>query len=151
MIRKLEEIITDGDIRRWLIKTGELQGTVAEFMNPNPKVIYRKDVNSAIDFMNAAKITVVPVITSKGIVSDIIFRDSPTSHVEEIKTSLSEVPVVIMAGGKGTRLYPYTKILPKPLIPIGDVPIPHHRQPPRHDIICDNSAGLTSFDIAMVA
>ena len=71
--------------------------------------------------------------------------------MEEIKTSLSEVPVVIMAGGKGTRLYPYTKILPKPLIPIGDVPIPHHRQPPRHDIICDNSAGLTSFDIAKVA
>lgn len=32
-------------------------------------------------------------------------------------------PVVIMAGGKGTRLYPYTKILPKPLIPIDDVPI----------------------------
>src|SRR5699024_5031742 len=30
------------------------------------------------------------------------------------------VPVVIMAGGKGTRLYPYTQILPKPLIPIGD-------------------------------
>ena len=71
--------------------------------------------------------------------------------MEEIKTSLSEVPVVIMAGGKGTRLYPYTKILTKPLIPIGDVPIPHHRQPPRHDIICDNSAGLTSFDIEMVA
>ena len=33
------------------------------------------------------------------------------------------IPVVIMAGGKGTRLYPYTKILPKPLIPIGDIPI----------------------------
>ena len=73
--RKLEGIITDGDIRRWLIKTGELQGTVAGIMNPNPKVIYRKDVNSAIDFMNAAKITAVLVITSKGIVSDIIFRD----------------------------------------------------------------------------
>ena len=33
------------------------------------------------------------------------------------------IPVVIMAGGLGTRLYPYTKILPKPLIPIGDIPI----------------------------
>ena len=38
-------------------------------------------------------------------------------------TLLSGVPVVIMAGGKGTRLYPYTKILPKPLVPIGDTPI----------------------------
>ena len=121
--RKLEGIITDGDIRRWLIKTGELQGTVAEFMNPNPKVIYRKDVKGAVDFMNVAQITAVPVITSKGIVSDIIFRDAPATHVEELETSLSDVSVVIMAGGKGTRLYPYTKILPKPLIPIGDVPI----------------------------
>ena len=37
--------------------------------------------------------------------------------------TVREVPVVVMAGGKGTRLYPYTKILPKPLIPIGDIPI----------------------------
>ena len=73
--RKLEGIITDGDIRRWLLKTGQLQGTVAEFMNSSPKVIYRKDVKGAVEFMNAAKITAVPVITSKGIVSDIIFRD----------------------------------------------------------------------------
>jgi NDP-sugar pyrophosphorylase family protein len=33
------------------------------------------------------------------------------------------VPVVIQAGGKGTRLYPYTKVLPKPLMPVGDLPI----------------------------
>ena len=36
------------------------------------------------------------------------------------------LPVVIMAGGKGTRLEPYTKILPKPLIPVGDLPIMEH-------------------------
>ena len=42
----------------------------------------------------------------------------------ELKTQAKiNLPVVIMAGGKGTRLYPYTKILPKPLIPIGDIPI----------------------------
>ena len=33
------------------------------------------------------------------------------------------VPVVIQAGGKGTRLYPYTRVLPKPLMPVGDRPI----------------------------
>ena len=42
-----------------------------------------------------------------------------------VKKTLN-MPVVIMAGGFGTRLYPYTKILPKPLIPIGEIPIVEH-------------------------
>lgn len=42
-----------------------------------------------------------------------------------LKKSLN-IPVVIMAGGLGTRLHPYTKILPKPLIPIGEIPIVEH-------------------------
>ena len=42
---------------------------------------------------------------------------------EEQENALEGVPIVIMAGGKGTRLYPFTKIFPKPLIPVGDIPI----------------------------
>ncbi len=121
--RKLEGVITDGDIRRWLIRTGKLQGQVHEFMNPNPKVIYRKDIRGAMEFMSSRKITALPVVTAKGIVTDIIFRDAVADEQTELENKLADVPVVIMAGGKGTRLYPYTKILPKPLIPIGDIPI----------------------------
>ena len=121
--RRLVGVITDGDIRRWLIKTGELQGTVEHIMNKNPKVIYRKDVAMAKDFMVKQAITALPVVNAKGIVSDIVFRETIIESANDLAASLSEVPVVIMAGGKGTRLYPYTKILPKPLIPIGDIPI----------------------------
>jgi NDP-sugar pyrophosphorylase family protein len=47
---------------------------------------------------------------------------SEGKHVE-INRSAAGVPTVILAGGLGTRLYPYTKILPKPLIPFGEKPI----------------------------
>ena len=121
--RRLLGVITDGDIRRWLIKTGELSGTVEQIMNKNPKVIYRKEIALAKEFMKKHSITALPVVNSKGVISDILFRGMLETVEKKPKCDLGEVPIVIMAGGKGTRLYPYTKVLPKPLIPIGDIPI----------------------------
>lgn len=121
--RKLIGVITDGDIRRFLIKTGKLQGIVEQIMNKNPKAIYRKETSHASEFMKKHVITALPVINSKGIILDIIFHGMIEEKYPKQNSSLTDVPVVIMAGGKGTRLYPYTKVLPKPLIPIGDVPI----------------------------
>lgn len=121
---KLIGVITDGDIRRWLIKTGNLQEVVQKIMNKNPKVIYCKEIKTAKEFMEKYSITALPVVTTKNFISDIIFKEEKNIETEiEDKGILKAVPVVIMAGGKGTRLYPYTKILPKPLIPIGDIPI----------------------------
>lgn len=121
--RRLIGVVTDGDIRRWLIKTGELQGAVRQVMNQKPKVIYRKEICRANDFMRHHKITALPVINEKGMVLDIVFDEGAEHENTGQIRSMEETPVVIMAGGKGTRLYPYTKILPKPLIPIGDIPI----------------------------
>ena len=120
---KLVGVITDGDIRRWLIKTGQLQATIKNVMNKEPKAIYRKEINVAKEFMEKYAITALPIITTKHMISDIIFKEEKIGGSEKDDNVLEQVPVVVMAGGKGTRLYPYTKILPKPLIPIGDVPI----------------------------
>lgn len=116
-------VVTDGDIRRWLIKTGNLQGEILKIMNQSPRVIYRKDIKQAQEYMAKYQITALPVLSAKGNVIDIMFKEQATDVVVEENTTLQEIPVVIMAGGKGTRLYPYTKVLPKPLIPIGDIPI----------------------------
>lgn len=121
--RKIIGVLTDGDIRRWIIKTGDLKATVDHVMNKNPKVIYRKEVSNAKEFMKQYSITALPVVDTNGIIHDIILLESKLEKREDRKKSLEDVPVVVMAGGKGTRLYPYTKILPKPLIPIGDIPI----------------------------
>lgn len=121
--QKLLGVVTDGDIRRWLIRTGELKAPICSLMNTQPKKIARKEHAKAHTFMVEHSITALPVVTTKGIVSDILFRDEPVEKKKKPQGILTDVPVVIMAGGKGTRLYPYTKILPKPLIPIGDIPI----------------------------
>lgn len=121
---RLTGVLTDGDIRRWLIKTGDLQAHAGHIMNKEPKVIYRKDVRFAHEFMEKYAITALPVVTTKNEILDIIFRAEKEEALPvEKHRCLKAVPVVIMAGGKGTRLYPYTKVLPKPLIPIGDIPI----------------------------
>lgn len=116
-------VITDGDIRRWLIKTGNLKEEIQKIMNLSPRIIYRKDINMAQEYMMKYSITALPVVTTEGTITDIIFKEQAEKVDTKENISLHQVSVVIMAGGKGTRLYPYTKVLPKPLIPIGDIPI----------------------------
>jgi len=115
--------LTDGDIRRWLIKTGNLEAKVGGIMNKTPKFLYVNDTSEYKDFLRKHKIKIAPILTPDNVVCDIVFDDVEFVLQNRNKKALVDVPVIIMAGGKGTRLYPYTKVLPKPLIPIGDVPI----------------------------
>jgi len=120
----LKGALSDGDIRRWLIKTGDVNASIRSIFNKMPVSIYREEIPSALKIMRKHSIDAIPVLSKKGKVIDVIFKeDFDSETVAEDNESLKGVPVIIMAGGKGTRLYPYTKILPKPLIPIGDVPI----------------------------
>ena len=73
--QKLTGVLTDGDIRRWLIRTGDLQAAIEKFMNTAPKKIVKKEQNRAKMLMQQYSITALPVVTAKGVVSDIIFRE----------------------------------------------------------------------------
>lgn len=113
--------LTDGDIRRWLLKSGELTAPVTAVMNSSPYSLSVQNRNEAIKLMKERCITAIPLVDDNRNIVDVCLLSD--FGEDKQKGDLSGVPVVVMAGGKGTRLYPYTKILPKPLIPIGDTPI----------------------------
>lgn len=120
----LRGCVTDGDIRRWLLKGGDLSASVEAAMMHAPQYLYLDEKGKAEALMKQSHITAVPVLNREKKITNIIFLlDSDDIKTERRRGRLNGVPVVIMAGGKGTRLYPYTKILPKPLIPIGETPI----------------------------
>ena len=114
--------ITDGDIRRWILKKGYLEAKVKEVANYSPKYLMEEDKKKAKEFMKFHSIEALPIINKDNSIISVVLRNE-----EEIKSTRKlNTPIVIMAGGLGTRLYPYTKILPKALIPIGEIPIVEH-------------------------
>ncbi|MFA5292238.1 MAG: nucleotidyltransferase family protein [Phycisphaerae bacterium] len=120
---KLEGVITDGDIRRQILKDGDLTQKIEICCNRSP-VVFKKGkytLEQARKTMLEKTIEVIPVLDENNYIVDLLFwRDlfeDESKHIKKI-----DVPVVIMAGGKGTRLEPFTKILPKPLMPIGEKP-----------------------------
>ena len=114
--------ITDGDIRRWILKKGQLDAKVKEIANYHPKYLTENDKSKSKDYLKKHSIEALPIVSKENQIVSIVFRNDEDV---ELRKHL-KVPVIIMAGGLGTRLYPYTKILPKPLIPIGEIPIVEH-------------------------
>lgn len=121
--RRLAGSVTDGDIRRYILKTGDMRACVASAMMKTPKALFVKEKEQARNLMKRETITALPLLDCDCHIEDIIFLNEAEEERGQPREDLSGVSLVIMAGGKGTRLYPYTKILPKPLIPIGDTPI----------------------------
>jgi len=121
---KLLGTLTDGDIRRYILRTGKIEGFIKDIFNPNPIYITRKELDKekVKDIFSSNKVEIIPVVGEDLILlgyiewSDILSEEefSPVEQVDE------DIPVVIMAGGKGTRMKPFTNVLPKPLIPIGN-------------------------------
>lgn len=122
---KLDAIVTDGDIRRYILIHGDITDNIKKIANYCPKTINIADATEANikSFMVENRIKAVPVIDNIGNVRRIEFANGEKVYQ---KIFDSEIEIVIMAGGKGTRLAPLTDVLPKPLIPVGDRTIIEH-------------------------
>lgn len=116
-------VVSDGDIRRWILKGGHIDTEIFPLMNSGPRFLYEFEREKASEIMRLHDIRALPIINEDRQIVDIILEKEKTYRKCPDRSALKDLSVVIMAGGQGTRLYPYTKILPKPLIPIGEIPI----------------------------
>lgn len=125
---KLLGSLTDGDIRRAILNGIKFERPISEIMFKFPRIVrcVEKDFKEkAKKYVLEERLYAIPVLDKTDRIVDVLFwYDFFEKHPHEthIFDSISN-PVVIMAGGKGERLDPFTKILPKPLIPFGDKPI----------------------------
>ncbi len=115
---KLLGTVTDGDIRRALIKQVTMDCAVMKIMNANPVVAYKTDDSSTIMLkMTSMELLHIPIID----------KENKLIGLETLQHLLVNKkygnPVFLMAGGFGKRLYPLTKDKPKPLLRVGSKPI----------------------------
>ena len=115
--------ISDGDIRRWILKGKNLAENVSNAMNPKPiRLKQNFEQETAKQLMVKQLLECLPVVDdNEKVLSAVWWVDLFEKETKKLKKL--KIPVVIMAGGEGSRLAPFTKILPKPLMPIGDKPI----------------------------
>ncbi len=125
---KLIGSVTDGDIRRAILNGIGFERPVSEIMFKLPRFVKQSEKDfedKAKGYVLEDKLYAVPVLDEVDRIIDVLFwydffeKHPHESHAFAPLTN----PVIIMAGGKGERLDPFTKILPKPLIPFGDKPI----------------------------
>lgn len=113
--------VTDGDIRRGLLRGLDLASPIDQIMHPDPLVVPPQlGVDAVLQLMQANKIHQLPVVDDG--------RRVVGLHVWDLLQTPEARPnmMVIMAGGKGTRLRPHTESCPKPLLQVGGKPLMEH-------------------------
>tara|TARA_B100001564_G_C20636807_1_gene670084 strand:- start:80 stop:1126 length:1047 start_codon:yes stop_codon:yes gene_type:complete len=124
---KLLGTLTDGDLRRKILMGVKFSENISNSYKNNPIVFVQNKYTSdeVEQTLRDKKIDLIPVIDKEGKVVDYLTWSNNKSDKQNKKV-LDDVSVVIMAGGKGTRMEPFTNVLPKPLIPIHGKPIIEH-------------------------
>ena len=116
---KLVGSVTDGDLRRAIIDGVPLDQNIARIMNSNPKFTFRGKNEHIVarELMLKLNLKTLPVVDKQMYIVDILLSNR-THGVTAL-----ENPVIIMAGGLGSRLMPLTKDVPKPMLKIAGTPI----------------------------
>lgn len=117
----LKGTITDGDIRRAILEGIKVESQCHKVMNSNPiKANEFLSISDLDDLLTENQFRHLPIVTDSGFLLGLYYSEPITP--ENIKNSL----FVIMAGGFGTRLMPYTEQIPKPMVQVKGKPMLQH-------------------------
>ena len=122
--KKMQGTLSDGDVRKAILGGKKLGHKIATLFNKKPKFLYdyEYDENKIKNIFLKYLVDLIPIINKKKNITQVIRMDE-VFNKQNANSSCKSTSVVIMAGGKGSRLQPFTSVLPKPLIPIKGKPI----------------------------
>ena len=119
--KKVRGIITDGDFRRAILKGISLDSNVLDIANKDFSFVEGNySEKEVINLFLKRNIFIIPVLKEGRLFAILHRGDYELAQKFIISNKKRDISVVIMAGGKGMRMKPFTNILPKPLIPIGE-------------------------------
>ena len=137
--KKLLGTLTDGDLRRGILNGVKFSENISDSYKSDPTILVQNQftLEEAKQILRDKKLDLIPIVNDKHKVLDYLTWSSINGG-QKNKKKLDDVSVVIMAGGKGTRMEPFTKVLPKPLVPIHEKPIIEHIIERFTDIACSD-------------
>jgi dTDP-glucose pyrophosphorylase/predicted transcriptional regulator len=114
-------LLSIGDIQRAIIKNKNLGTKIEEILRVNIKILKPEDnIDKAKQMMMEYRMELCPVVNENKVIESVYFWEDLFVDKKPRPASQFDLPVVIMAGGFGSRLKPLTNVLPKPLIPINE-------------------------------
>lgn len=132
-------VLSIGDIQRAIINNKSLETPISEVMRKKIRVSHiEEDIDVIKARMMELRIECMPVLNEKSELVNVLFWEDLFPAEQKQHRIELDLPVVIMAGGKGTRLQPITNVLPKPLIPIGEKTIIEHIMDRFLEVGCDH-------------
>lgn len=119
--KHFEGLLTVGNIQRAIIKNHSLSSPVSDVLEKDNKryATTHDSLDSIKRLMYRVGMECMPIVDDQGDLVDVKFWEDFFGPDQKPVRSKIDIPVVIMAGGKGTRLRPITNVIPKPMIPIG--------------------------------